>query len=290
MQEIMSKWINVKGVIRYIMDRQNSDGGYTFCQGTDSSAEDTYYAIEILKALNVEPKFKERTIQFLKGLQNSDGSFDSVKVAYYVTKALINLGSKPKKDPNQYIMSLQNSYGGFGSIEVDVEASSEIETTYLSIEILKLLNNPIESKEKIIKFILSLKNSDGSFGGRGYSKLASTWHALATLKLLGYNVFHLHETLKWIKGCEASNGGFVRNPNSLDNYILIDSIYYGVKSLEIFNEACKYPFQTVSLISKFQNRNGGFRKSIFLGISTFEDTYYAVFSLQTILKWMNKSE
>ena len=200
MQEMMSKWINVKGVIRYIMDRQNSDGGYTFCQGTDSSAEDTYYAIEVLKAVNVEPKFKERTIQFLKGLQNSDGSF----------------------------------------------------------------------------------------GGRGYSKLASTWHALATLKLLGYNVFHLHETLKWIRGCEASNGGFVRNPNSLDNYILIDSIYHGVKSLEIFNETCKYPFQTVSLISKFQNRNGGFRKSIFLGISTFENTYYAVFSLQTILKWMNK--
>lgn len=286
----MSKWINVKGVIRYIMDGRNNDGGYTFCQGTDSSAEDTYYAIEILKALNVEPKFKEHTIQFLKGLQNSDGSFDSVKVAYYVTKALINLGSKPKKDPNQYIMSLQNSYGGFGSIEVDVETSSEIEATYLSIEILKLLNSPIESKEKIIKFILSLKNSDGSFGGRGYSKLASKWHALATLKLLGYNVFHLHETLKWVRGCEASNGGFVRNPNSLDNYILIDSIYYGVKSLEIFNETCKYPFQTASLISKFQNRNGGFRKSIFLGISTFENTYYAIFSLQTILKWMNKSE
>lgn len=166
---------------------------------------------------------------------------------------------------------------------MDVETSSEIETTYIALKLLKLLETPL--KPTATKFILSLKNPDGSFGRRGYSRLASTYHALACLKLLGYNG-NFEDTLRWILGCENPNGGFARSPDAHDPYLLIEDIYYGVKSLEILGEPARYPIQHSLLIGKFQNRNGGFRRSIFIGISTFESTYWALSSLKTLLRWM----
>jgi hypothetical protein len=267
------------------MERQNNDGGYTFCKYTDSSAEDTYFAVQTLKLLGVEPKQKASTIKFLKSLQHEDGSFDSIKVAYYVIRTLKDLGAKLEKSPKEFILSLKNPYGGFGSLNIDVEVSSEIESTYYSIESLKLLNEPINHNE-IINFILSLKNFDGSFGKQGYSKIASTYYALASLNLLGYNTKSLNKTIEWIRKCESPKGGFNSNPYGFNAYMVIEDCYFGVKALEILDEVCKYPLQTLSLISKFQNSNGGFRRSIFMGISTLECTYYAVSTIQTILRKM----
>ena len=48
------------------------------------------------------------------------------------------------------------------------------------------------------------------------------------------------------------------------------------RGFEILGEGLRFPSRTLDLIVKFQNGNGGFRRSIFLGISTFESTYYAI--------------
>jgi hypothetical protein len=50
-------------------------------------------------------------------------------------------------------------------------------------------------------------------------------------------------------------------------------------------EKSRYPTQTIDWILKCQNKNGGFARSD-LGISTFEDTYYAI----TILQKLTPSE
>jgi hypothetical protein len=66
--------------------------------------------------------------------------------------------------------------------------------------------------------------------------------------------------------------------------MIMENIYFGVKSLEVLDEACRHPQETLELIAKFQNPNGGFRRSIFLGISDFESTYQAISTMETILK------
>ena len=85
------RWIRASVIADYVSQRQNADGGYTFAQWSESSAQDTYYAIEILKMLGVQPQRRETTISFLQNLQQADGSFDSIKVAYYVTRSLKRL-------------------------------------------------------------------------------------------------------------------------------------------------------------------------------------------------------
>jgi len=275
------RWILTEPIADYVVERQNADGGYTFAQWSESSAQDTYYALQILKMLGVQPAHTDRTIAFLRKLQHPDGGFDSIKVAYYVTTSLIELGATPERGFEKTILLAHSSLERLGSFEVNIEASSEIETTYLSLENLRLLGKPVET-EPLAGLILRLRNLDGSFGRGGYSRMASVYYALASLKLLGYDMSSLDGTLKWIRACENPAGGFARSPNEFDAYLILEEIYYGLRALEALNAASQFPSQNLSLIRKFQNRNCGFRRSIFLGISTFEDTFYALSSLDNL--------
>jgi hypothetical protein len=275
------RWILTERIADYVAERQNADGGYTFAQWAESSAQDTYYGIQILRLLGVEPVRPDRTIAFLKKLQHPDGGFDSIKGAYYVTNSLNDLGAKLEGDFKGTILLAKSSLERLGSFEVNIEASSEIETTYFAVETLRMLGKPAESSS-IPTLILKLRNHDGSFGRGGYSSMASVFYALASLKLLRYDVNSLDSTLRWIRGCENPAGGFARSPKDFDPYLTLEELYFGAKALEVLGEASLYRPQNLNLIGKFQNRNGGFRRSIFLGISTFEDTFYALSILETL--------
>ena len=39
-------------IVDYVVSRQNMDGGYTFCLGAESNAQDTYYGLATLQLLN----------------------------------------------------------------------------------------------------------------------------------------------------------------------------------------------------------------------------------------------
>jgi len=279
----LGKRIRIPEVIRYIEMRQNEDGGYSFARGAESSAADTYYGIQVLKILGAEPKNVAKTIDFMKNLQHEDGSFDSVYVAYYVANTLSELGAKPQRPLKPFIISLQSPHGGFGAVEADLESPSELEVTYLSLELLRLVEHDL-SFEKTKDLILARHNDDGSFGKYGYSRLGATYHALASLRLLGFDLNTLSRTEKWLRSCEIPSGGFRTSPSEwFDPYFIMDDIYFGVKCLAVLGRTCRFPSQTLDLIAKFQNDNGGFRRSIFLGISTFESTYHAISACLTIL-------
>lgn len=267
-------------ICRYVKDRQNQDGGYTFAQWTGSSAQDTYFALEILQMLGTAPDHREETTQFLEGLQNSDGSYESIKVAYYCTSALSNLHAKPLYDVTNFANSLKRSHGGFGSANADAETSSEFETTYFALFVLKSLDE-IE-QDRVARFIVERVNPDGTFGsGSGYSTLASVHFAIASLELLGCDVRSLKRTLEWLRRCELRNGGFTNDPRDTF-YLVLEDTYYGLNSLRHLGVTPLYPQSTIQLVKQFQNGNGGFRRSIFMGISTFESTFHALSCLQIL--------
>lgn len=130
--------------------------------------------------------------------------------------------------------------------------------------------------------LLSFKNNDGGFGAHGHSNLNSTYHAVASLFNLGYPVKLLKETLCYVRECEKPYGGFSVVPNGFASYM--EHTYYGVSTLNILGERLRYPNQTAEFVFKCQNANGGFARSD-LGISTFEDTFYAVSILKTIREY-----
>ena len=114
-----------------------------------------------------------------------------------------------------------------------------------------------------------------------HSNLNSTYHAVASLFNLGYQVKSLKRTLEFVRSCEKLTGGFTVVPSSSFPYM--EHIYFGASTLELLGEHLRYPERTAELVLKCQNSNGGFARSD-LGISTFEDTFYAVCILQMIRK------
>ena len=59
----------------WILSCQNADGGFSLFLGFHSDVISTYYGLEILKVLNLEPLSRIGAIEFLKNAQKTDGSF-----------------------------------------------------------------------------------------------------------------------------------------------------------------------------------------------------------------------
>ncbi len=158
-------------IVRYITARQNDDGGYTSVQYTDSTLYDTYLAIEVLSMLGVKPPCVEETISWVK-------NYDAVNIRdYYLINKIFSVLKQPLIDVSEHVIELMDSTGRFGAEEVDVETTSELETTFMCVELMNMFK-PVHD-ERILGFVLSLKNLDGGFGALE-SGLSSTFYAQDT--------------------------------------------------------------------------------------------------------------
>jgi len=268
-----AKRFSARDVVGYVVSRQNTDGGYTFCQGTESNAQDTYYGLAILDLLKTPFPNIEQTIEWLH-----DFVPDSRYSHYYVAKALKLCGEKSDKRLKDFLLSIRDSKGETGTIDVYVETASEFETTFMITELFNMVGIDID-REKTIDWLLSYKNNDGGFGAYKHSNLNSTYHSVASLSNLGYPVKSLKEALRYVRSCEKPSGGFTVVPKSSNPYM--EHVYYGVSTLDLLGEHARYPEKTAQFVLKCQNLNGGFARS-HLGISTFEYTFYATSILQKL--------
>jgi hypothetical protein len=261
----------IRNIKDYVVKRQNDDGGYAFAQGLDSNAHDTYYGLAILGMLKTPfPKVKN-TIKWLHAFVP-----DSHYSHYYVAKTLRLCGEKPHRTLKAFLLSLRIFRGAFGTAGVYVEVDSEFQFISMITELANMVGVEI-NREKAISWLLSYKNRDGGFGAHGHSNLNSIYHAVSSLFNLGYQVRSLSETLKYVRSCEKPSGGFTVVPRSSMTYM--EHVYYGASTLDLLGERVRYPEKTAELVLRCQNLNGGFARSD-LGISTFEDTFYAVIVLR----------
>ena len=264
---------HIKSVIKYIVSRQNEDGGYSFVQGAESNAQDTHYGLATLRMLDSPFPNIAKTVKWLLEL-----NLDSIYSYYYVTKALVLCGERLNDRFKEYVISTISSGIHFGTEDVYVEVSSEFELTFMVLELANMLNVKYDSDE-VKKWIFKLKNADGGFGAHRHSNINSTYYAVASLNFLNYNVNMLHDTKTFLRECEKPYGGFTIIPRSLMPYM--EHTYYGVMTLNLLGESCRFPSQTADFVLRCQNANGGFARSD-SGISTFENTFQAVSILQKL--------
>jgi len=261
-----------RSVADYVVSRQNEDGGYTFCRYTDSNAQDTYYGLAILDLLGVPFPNVKQTIKWLHEFVP-----DSLYSHYHVNKALKLCGQGLNKRLKAFLHSTHLDKGNL-NMDVYVEVASEFETVFMTTELINMAGIAID-RQKVAKWLLTYQNRDGGFGVNGNSNLNATYHAVASLFNLGYPVKLLNKTLEYVRACEKPSGGFTVAPNIFIPYM--EHTYYGVTALGLMGENIKYPKKTASFVFNCRNANGGFSRSE-VGISTFEDTFYAVSILRTI--------
>jgi hypothetical protein len=102
--------------VDYVACRRNEDGGYNFCQDTDSNAQDAYYELAIL----VDALFSgsEKAVEWLR-CSTPDNPYPH----YYVAKALKLSGEPPEKALERLVLSLPIVRGTFGTVNFYAEDS-----------------------------------------------------------------------------------------------------------------------------------------------------------------------
>ncbi len=275
LEESKNQWI--KDVIDYTTRCRCNNGGYCFYRLDEPNGSDTYYALSILKLLGVylEDKY---TVDYLMDMQREDGTYENIYLAYYSIKGLNILGEKPRYNPVDYINSNVKIYN-VDSLPVD--KTSIFKPLFHLIDLYPILKIEIEGniRERLIDFILSFRNKDNGFG-YNQSTLVETFQAVSILKNLGYPIYTLRAEF-FIEKCENNVYGFSNKPGIAPSFI--EHIYAGLNISNLLSYKPHYISQCKKFIENCQNNNGGYSRST-PGISTLEDTYYAIHSLKIIEK------
>lgn len=125
---------------KWLMERQNEDGGFGWAEGIASDSDDTGIAIQTLIVLGEDPQSSpaiKNAVGYLKRSQEEDGGFNSgndwmsngsnASSSSWVLQSLIAAGENPSGDqwakggnnPRSYLLNLQNK-DGFYNWKADV--------------------------------------------------------------------------------------------------------------------------------------------------------------------------
>ena len=217
------------------------------------------------------------TMQYLKNQQKEDGSYANIFLAYYAIKSLIVLGGGPEYDPTNYLSSIVRDCL-IEPNELPAWTVSMFNSLDCLIDLCFSLNIRLEQEimKDIVASILASRKEDKGFGDIR-STLLETSQALAILKRLNYPVDNL-KVENFIKKCEDPDYGFTGVPNTSMSYP--EQVHGGLVACRILSYKPRYLDQCISFIKGCQNHNGGFSRQ--RGISTLEDTYYAIHSLSML--------
>ena len=245
---------------------------------------DTYYAIKIYDLLGIEFPEPEKTIEFLG---NSIQPQTAVVAIAMALEGLALLGAKDvAREKSEIVFTKYNPAEGRFAVGLggseEFGAATPLEATYWvtkAFNTIGLRFNPDE-RDAIRSFVMKFRNGNGY--GVKQPTTTMTYQALFTLYTLGYRP----PKSPHFRNCELCGdwGGFTEVPYSLPPYL--EPTFYATRGLELQNETPTYPRRHVWFIRQLQNPNGGFRRSLELGISNFQNTYRALAVLDSMMQYL----
>ena len=267
-----------KRIEDFVMERYSGEGGFMMSPVDYPNPAATYYSISILENIGKGFKEKDRCTTWLTKFK-----IESIYSLYYLVKSLILLEQESiarKRLLENIYMILENAF--LSPVQKVYEIEQEFKKLNYISELSKLSNSLSQVfEEKLVEAIIGHQNEDGGFGLKGHSTLTSTYHALNDLNILGrLNLVERKNVLKYVRACERPEGGFVTRPENILPYI--EYTYYGVEALKILDEVVNFPVEHIKFALNCVNRDGGFRRTIVLGISNLENVYYATSLLKTL--------
>ncbi len=249
--------------LKYVHQREHEGGGFTLYEGIPDG-KNTYYGLSIFNLLGETPYNINETIKWLVKLQNS--RVFGVYGKFNLLNSLVLLSKEPKI-PDKYIHPLSEK-----------REFPNLEVAYLTTVILKLVGR--HNLNHISEWILRQQNDDGGFNIGG-SDIQSTYYAVESLNCIKDSLIKdKDDILDFTNRCRTKEGLFVYTPISYPPYI--ESIYSGVKIFQILRKVPENKESIVDFVLELQNSDGGFRRSIYMGISELEYTYRALYVLKTL--------
>ncbi|GAB6135304.1 prenyltransferase/squalene oxidase repeat-containing protein [Thermococcus prieurii] len=271
----IARYVNVDAVLKYVGERRHEDGGYCFVSLLDdTNVNDTYYAVKIYELLDLDFPEPEKTIEFLANAIQPQTAVVAIAMAL---EGLAVLGAKDvARERSEIVFTKYNPAEGKFAVGLggseEFGTATPLEATYWvtkAFDAIGLKFNPDE-REAIREFVMKFRNGNGY--GVKQPTTTMTYQAIFSLRKLGYHP----PKSPHFRNCELCGdwGGFTEVPYSLPPYL--EPTFYASRGLEIQDETPSCPRRHVWFIRQLQNPNGGFRRSIELGISNFQNTYRAL--------------
>ncbi len=273
----LSEVIDVESLKKYVLSRRAYDGGFAFCYPLPSSLPETYYAVYILKKLDVLIPDREKLVRYL----NSSLKMNPHSV-YFVLNTLHMLGEELPDVSDFAVERIRKAMERVKKSQRDIhELESGITATYSFdmpnvlreiyslVSVLRLLGVSFSEVRDFVKAF----RKDGGFGVKE-ANLEDTYYCVYVLGERDEGV------VRFVLEREWKEGGFCKVPGSYPPYI--EDTYFAVESLHLMGERYRNA-RTVRYISGLQNADGGFRRSVYLGTSSLEFSYYAVATLCRML-------
>ncbi len=262
--------MDLESVKRFVLSRRAFDGGFAFCQPLPSSLPETYYAVYVLKALGEDIEEKEKLVRFLHSKLGSD-----IYSLFYVLKTLSLLNESLPEVSESLERRLEEAMSreqGDLSYEVGITATYSFENpnilreVYMIVESLRLLGKNVNVDDFVERF-----KRNGGYGV-GRANLKDTFYAVLVVRKNG-------GVIDFVLEHECEEGGFAKHPHSYPPYL--EDTYHALSIFDVLGYDYSSP-KTIRYVESLQNPDGGFRRSIYLGISTLEDTFYAIASLKML--------
>ncbi|MDV3103597.1 prenyltransferase/squalene oxidase repeat-containing protein [Thermococcus waiotapuensis] len=272
--DLLRQYVDVDSAIKYIEKRRHEDGGYCFVSDlADTNVNDTYYAIKTYELLGVEFPEKEKTIEFLEKAIQPQTAVVAIAMAL---EGLSILGAKDiAREHVDIVYTKYNPAEGKFAISLggseEFGTATPFEATYWVVKAFRAIGQDFskEEREAIRAFVMKFREGNGY--GVKQATTTMTYQALYTLYALGYKP----PKSPHFKNCElCPMGGFAEVPYSLPPYI--EPTFYATRGLELQGETPACPGRHIWFVRQLQNPNGGFRRSLELGISNFQNTYRAL--------------
>ncbi|MEM1576595.1 MAG: prenyltransferase/squalene oxidase repeat-containing protein [Archaeoglobaceae archaeon] len=177
---------------------------------------------------------------------------------YFALNSLNNLGAEVPHY-SDYLIRIQNfaerDDSGFFRADRGItatysfESPNELRELYMAINCLRVIGREFEVQKDFLE-----RYRKGKGFGKKFANLQDTFYCVYVLQSLD------KKTRRFILEFRCEGGGFSKIPGSYPPYLE----------------------ETAEFVENLQNYNGGFRRSVYGGISTLEDTYYAI----SVLKYL----
>jgi hypothetical protein len=284
---------NIRKIVKYIEDCHLPDGGYFFAKVEPSSGLETYLAAKTLKLLGVKTKNVKSIASFWEQVE-FEGNLDNLFTIFLAVETYKELGlwvgvfKKCREFLVDYYKHIiprgaffysenkrLSGKGFWSAMSYFSTIGKELEDLFYLVTLNQDLKIKIINKEKIIKLIISLQNKNGGFGRGRESHLMATYHALAILKLLSFDLPTKEKVYSYLV-------------ERWDDCDFLEDLFYIVESLALIRKPLPEVGKIIQFVDSCQRGNGGFGRAPVMSIPTIEDTYLAVSIIKTCENYFDK--
>ncbi len=260
---------NQAGVIYYIKDHQNIDGGFGYQTNRDagiiwdSTILHSQRGLLSLSRFNEAPTFDQDAVDFIHGNQQTSGGFRNyqgeearVSYTYNAIFALISLGETIPRENDVIHFLSTNQMGSGGFLDYSLDTKEGLHTTFFAISTIEVLGgnyNKAKAAEFSRNFLMNRLNGGfGDYPGLG-SNSRITFDAVSILNRIGRDPRDETAVIDYVLNIHNVDGGY--GQNGLSN---VETTYRSILTLQLLEEPLPDPLTTVNYIRNLQNNDGGF--------------------------------